>query len=277
MRKINYPLIISDFDGTLADGKNGVPESVRNAINNYVCAGGIFVVITGRMISSILPRVRALGLKGLVAGYQGTVIADIESGKLIKKGVLTVESASEICALISKNGGKSNIYCDEVLYTERELNDPLIKLYCDVTGVVAKSINENGADFIRKNNLLCQKITALTATLDERDRLYNALKTQFKDEYDITYSANVLVEASPKGDNKGEALKFVANHYGIPIERTVAVGDNLNDLPMIEAAGVGIAVANADENLKKRAKVVTVSNDEGAIAKVISEYGFERA
>ena len=82
MNKINCGLIVSDFDGTLLSTRQTISDNVKNAINEYIAAGGIFAVCTGRMLASILPRVRSLGLKGLVVAYQGAVIADIESGKL---------------------------------------------------------------------------------------------------------------------------------------------------------------------------------------------------
>ncbi len=66
----------------------------------------------------------------------------------------------------------------------------------------------------------------------------------------------------------------MADYYGVPVERTIAVGDSLNDLPMLEAAGLGIAVKNADEALKNRALAFGYSNDENAIGKIIETYGF---
>ena len=77
MKKIKNKLIVSDFDGTLITSSHTVPEDVKSAINEYVACGGIFAVCTGRMISSILPRVRELGLKGLDVGYYGDAIAEI--------------------------------------------------------------------------------------------------------------------------------------------------------------------------------------------------------
>ena len=103
---------------------------------------------------------------------------------------------------------------------------------------------------------------------------YEYLVKKIGDKYEVTYSAAVLVEVSPKGDDKGEALKFLAEHYGIPIDKTVAIGDNLNDLPMIEAAGTGVAVMNATEELKEYADDVCPSCDEGGVAHVIKKYGF---
>ena len=77
-----------------------------------------------------------------------------------------------------------------------------------------------------------------------------------------------------KRDDKGNALKFLANHYGIAMENTVAIGDNLNDRSMVVAAGTGVAVGNAVEGLKDAADFISLSNDEGAVAQVIKKFGY---
>ena len=109
---------------------------------------------------------------------------------------------------------------------------------------------------------------------DEQEELYSKLVKLLGDKFDVTCSATVLIEISPLTDNKGEAVKYLAKYYGIPIEKTVAMGDNLNDLSMIKAAGLGVAVANATEKLKQAADFVSVSNNEGAVAQIIEKFGF---
>ena len=82
------------------------------------------------------------------------------------------------------------------------------------------------------------------------------------------------MEITSKTFNKGSAVRFMADYYHVPVERTVAVGDSLNDLPMLEAAGLGLAVRNADEMLKDKAVSFEYSNDENAIGRIIERYGF---
>ena len=272
MNKINCGLIVSDFDRTLLSNSQTVPEKVKTAIDEYIAAGGIFAVCTGRMLTSILPRVRSLGLKGLVAAYQGTVIADIESGKVIRNGGFELSQATEICKVIEARGEAINAYADEVLYTTLPEDDVLLVNYEKSTGVYAKHVNGKMSDFVKENNLYCQKIVSVV-TPDKKRGLYEYLSSELGNKYEVTYSAAVLVEVSPKGDDKGAALKFIAAHYGIPIEKTVAVGDNLNDLPMIKAAGTGVAVANAVDEFKVFADDVCASCDDGGVAEVIRKYG----
>lgn len=276
MKEINCKLIVSDFDGTLLSSKYDISEGVKNAINEYVNDGGIFAVCTGRMLKSIMPQVKALGLKGFVCAYQGTVIADIETGEIIKDGGFSAESTAEICKEIKNLGQHVNVYYNNDLYTDFPKQDKYLKLYEQITGVDAISVTDEPMyDYVIKNGMFCQKVTSLVAP-DAMFQLYNCLKEKFNDKYDVTYSASVLVELSPKGDDKGEALRFLAQKYGVPLEKCVAVGDSLNDLPMIKAAGIGVAVGNAVQPLKDVADYVAVSNDEGAVEQVIKKFGYKQ-
>ena len=272
MNKINCGLIVSDFDGTLLSTRQTISDNVKNAINEYVAAGGIFAVCTGRMLASILPRVRSLGLKGLVAAYQGTVIADIESGRLIRNGGFSVKEGEEICRVLEDRGEAINVYADDVMYTTLPGDDKMLRAYEEVTGIEGVRIGCPMSEYVTLNKLCCQKIVSVVPPEKKRP-LYDYLSGVFGGRFEVTYSAAVLVELSPKGDDKGEALKFIAKHYGIPIEKTVAIGDNLNDLPMIEAAGTGIAVENAVEDLKECADDVCPSCNDDGVAYVIKKYG----
>lgn len=274
MRKINYRLIVSDFDGTLLDSKHNIPDGVKATISEYVASGGIFAVCTGRMPRSILPRVRELGLKGLVVAYQGTVIAEIESGKLIKDGGLSAEQTAEICRAVESFPSALNVYSGECLYTDIPKDNKYLRLYENITGVEAIGVTGmKMSQYVEENNLICQKVASLVASSD-REKLFSYLTEKLADKFDVTCSADVLVEISPLGDNKGKAVEYLADYFGIPLSSAIAIGDNLNDMPMIKTAGIGVAVGNATEALKQAADVVTVTNDEGAVAKIIEKYGF---
>ena len=225
------------------------------------------------MTCCILPRVRELGLKGLVVAYQGTVIADIESGKILKSGGINSEGVAEICRNIKELGHPVNVYCGDDLYTDIAKDNKYLRRYEQIVGIDAQYVDGDIADFVVKNDLFCQKVAILVA-YEEQPALYAELCRRLGDKYDVTCSAKVLVEVSPLGDNKGTAVKFLAEKFGIPIEKTVAAGDNLNDLSMIEAAGVGVAVGNATEALKNAADFVAVTNNEGAIAQIIEKFGY---
>lgn len=273
MKEINKRLIASDFDGTLLNGKNTITERVRKAIDEYVSCGGIFVVCTGRMLRSVLPRVRELGLKGLVAAYQGSIIADIESGIVLRQNSMSAADCAKICAFAESLGFACNAYCDEKIYTSMPPDAQLLVAYEEITGVKAINISGATSTYVTENALACNKITFLVLPKDRR-RLYELLKAEFCNDFDVTCSAVCLVEVSPKGDDKGAALKFIADYYGIAPSSVVAIGDNLNDLPMLKAASIGVAVGNAVDELKREADYVAASNDEDGVADVIEKFGF---
>lgn len=273
MKGLNYKLIVSDFDGTLINDRQQILPEVKSAINEYVECGGIFAVCTGRMLRSILPQVRSIGLKGLVIAYQGSVIAEIESGKIIKFGGMEYNDVVEICRNLEELNQPINIYCNDDMYTNLPEDNVYLNEYERIVGVKAQSIEGKISDFVEKNKLFCQKVLVLVAH-SEQEALYTELCRRLGESFDVTCSAKVLVEISPLGDNKGEAVKFLAKHYGIPIERTVAAGDNLNDLSMVKTAGMGVAVGNASSKLKEFADFVSITNNEGAVAQIIKKFGF---
>lgn len=273
MKRLNARLIVSDFDGTLLNSRHKISDEVRDTINAYVADGGIFAVCTGRILSSILPQVRSLGLKGRVIACQGTQIADIESGEIIRCGGLDYLQSEEVCRAIEESGFYVNAFVGDIMLTSIPADNKYLKQYKDITGVASRSLDVPVSVYVQQNMLTCQKIASLCAAQD-RERLYNILQKKLGGKYDVTCSADVLVEVSPINDNKGAGLKYLADYYGIPIEKTVAIGDNLNDVSMILAAGTGVAVGNAVEGLKAVADCVTVTNDEGAVAQAIKEFGY---
>lgn len=274
MAKLNCKLIVSDCDGTLLNSEHTISDKVRTAIEKFIADGGIFAVCTGRMTASILPQVRSLGLKGLVASYQGGVISEIESGKIIRTSGFNPEQAYEICKALEDMGAYVNAYFGDDMYSDIPADNEYLKRYEKITGITAKHIDMPLSRFALEHNCKCQKVASLCFPQD-REKIYSQLQRKFADRYEITCSAEVLVEVAPLGDNKGSAVRFLAEHYGVPIQKTVAIGDNLNDLSMIQAAGVGVAVGNAVQTLKDQADFVSVTNDEGAVAQVIEKFGYE--
>ena len=273
MTKLKAKLIVSDFDGTLITSDQRILPEVRSAILQYIDNGGIFAVCTGRILSSILPQVRQLGLKGLVAACQSSVIADIQTGQCIRHRGLTAVQTAEICAAIESLNQSVHVYSDEKFFSDMSEDNEYLKAYEKIIGVKAEHIDLPLSQFVLSEGITCQKVASLCFSQD-RDRIYKFLSDKFKNKYDVTCSADFLVEVSPIGDTKGEGLKFLADYYGIDIADTIAIGDNLNDISMIEVAGVGVAVGNAVNALKSKADFIASTNDNGAVAQVIKMFGY---
>ncbi|MDE7162456.1 MAG: Cof-type HAD-IIB family hydrolase [Clostridia bacterium] len=273
MKKLKCKLIVSDFDGTLANSQNEVPDDVVKAINSYISDGGIFAVCTGRILPSILPRVRTLGLKGLVIAGQGSVIADIQTGKLLRDVCFTNAQTAEICAALEELKSNVQVYNNDGFYSDLPEDEKHLNLYESIIGVQANHVETPLSEYVSTSPERFNKVAALCRPEDQEE-LYSQLLKRFGNKYDVTCSAKVLVEISPYGETKGKAVEFLAQYYSVEIDETCAVGDNLNDLSMILTAGYGVAVGNAAKGLLDRTQYVTVTNDEGAVARVIKDFGY---
>lgn len=264
-----YRLIVSDFDGTLRRTEGGISEGNVRAISEYVASGGVFALCTGCMASSIRPYAKELGLKGLLAAYQGAIIEDIESGKIVRDVRIPSGQAAEVCRRLESENYHIHVYDGDVFYSN--MDDELLQGYVQTCGVrpeIAPHISET----VESKGICPHKILVM-ASPEERERAYSAAQKEFGGDLYVTTSSAFLVEFVRKGSDKGGALEYLAEHYGIPLSQAVAIGDNINDLPMIQKAGLGVAVENGEKVLKEAADFVTRTCDEDGVAYVIRKFG----
>ena len=273
MRKINYPLIVSDFDGTLVKKDGTINEKDKKAILEYIAAGGKFAISTGRMPAGILSRAKELGLKGMVCCCQGSIIMDIESNEVILQGRIPLETTVAICEKMESMGLHIHVYDLWDYYSN--MDDDALKIYERAVKSKAKVVTEKKiSDFVRETGLCSYKVLAMVYA-EENERILNELAAENFEGCALTKSDAYLVEVINNQYSKGSAVEFLANYYNVPLEKTIAIGDQRNDLPMIEKAGFGIAVNNADDGLKVAADYISqYTNEEGAVGKIIEEFGF---
>lgn len=272
MQKINYALIVSDFDGTLVCENGNISEENKRAIAEYVAKGGAFAISTGRLHYGILDRARELGLKGLVSCCQGAVIMDIESGKPVQNHMINHETTLAICRKMEELDLHYHIYDFENYYSNKD--DAALKKYETATRKKAICVTDKPlSEFVKANKMSSYKVLAMVDPKDN-ERLFQEMERALFSGCIITKSADYLIEIINANYSKGTAVEFLAKYYQVPLEKTIGVGDQWNDLPMIERAGLGIAVKNADQKLKEKAVVCEYTNEEGAIAKIIEKYGY---
>ena len=120
MQKINYRLIVSDFDGTLVRNDGTIPDENKKAIAKYVTDGGTCAISTGRLHYGILDRARELGLKGLVACCQGAVIVDIASGKPVENNMISHKTTLAICRKMEELDLHYHVYDYENYYCNKD-------------------------------------------------------------------------------------------------------------------------------------------------------------
>ena len=273
MRKINYPLIVSDFDGTLVKEDGTISEKNKKAIAEYIAAGGKFAISTGRLPSGILSRAQELGLQGNVCCCQGAIVLDIQTKEVLLEGRMSLQSTLTACKRLEELGLHIQVYDLWDYYCN--IDDEPLHMYEAITKTKATLVLDKPlSQVIEEKGLGAYKLLAMIEP-EKSDALLQQLANENMPGCAVTKSADFLVEIIGDTYSKGTAVQFLANYYGLPLKKTIAVGDQCNDLSMIEKAGLGIAVANADARLKDRANFVCpCTNEEDAIAWIIENYGF---
>ncbi|MBQ8426245.1 MAG: HAD family phosphatase [Clostridia bacterium] len=265
---MKYKLFVSDYDGTLGQApKNDIDADTLQAINKFIEKGGIFAVCSGRETSSITKILRSAGLKGLVASFQGARISDIESGEYIFNGGLTSEQAIEILHAVEKTGLSPIGYGEnEIFYSKK---DKYIKYYQDNVGITGRIVD-------MEEELKRQGKASKICFLGD-DKLVNKtameMNERFKDKnIKFNSGATCLLEAINPDCGKGQAVKFMADYYNIPLDEVITVGDSTNDIDLIKGPWHGVAVGDAREELKAVAKEITVPFKDKPIKTLLEKY-----
>ncbi len=271
---MKYQLFCSDFDGTLVRADGTISENTIKEIARYTAAGGIFTVVTGRMTSSILPRVREFADEGIVVSYQGAVISDIKTGKLLKNASFTGDDALNAVLLLEEENHHIHVYTNEGLFVNRR--DEMLEAYEKVCGVTGTVVGERLSDWIVQTRSLIVKVLVMIEP-EKRLALRDRLQEKLGGAYFVTCSNDWLVELMPTGQDKGSAIRFLSERFCVPKEKIAAIGDQLNDLPMLREAGGKFAVMNAQEELKKMATVVSSCEEDGVAEalKIAQEGGIQ--
>lgn len=281
----NYEFLLTDIDGTLVDSRRQIPQVNLDAARRLRAAGYKLTVATGRIEASARKYIEALDLWEYCILYNGA--------KVLHTSVARQAPDGSRYPLHEEKLGLGETEIALQLARELELH---VNLYLDGVPYV-EAITATTRTYMRNDSVECVAVGDLAPWLQGVGRSPNKLLMigdearfqAFSERFRKIFGADEpgspalvrsepeYLEVLPAGVSKGTALTRLAQFTGVPIERMVAVGDNCNDIEMVKAAGLGIAVANAHPSLKEVADVVLpYTNEEGAIAYVIDEY-FPRA
>lgn len=244
-----FRLIASDMDGTLLNGDNEVSLENRKWIQEARKAGVAFVLSTGRGRQSVLSYVEELGLDGPMVLVNGSEIWTAPD-KLYRRITMPVELIREMRSLaLAYDVWYWGYTVDGVLNRESWPSSP--KREEELTWLKFGIYTENP-----------DKLPAIRRTLDDWGVL------------EVTNSHPCNIEMNPKGANKGYGVSMVCRLLGLEMSQAIAVGDSFNDLSMIRQAGLGVAIGNAQEEIKAAADVVAPANEEDGVAWIIKKYIF---
>jgi Cof subfamily protein (haloacid dehalogenase superfamily) len=248
-----------DLDHTiLPDSLDFSPALVR-AVGRVRAAGMEAIVATGRMFASARPYALQLGITAPVICYQGALVADPVSGEWLLHQPMDVPLAHEVIEAVDAAGFHMNVYVDDTLYVE-ELNEEAIT-YARHARLEAHAVG-NLVEWLDRPTT---KIVVVGEP-EELDGLQDRLRARFDGRAFIAKSLPIFLELAQPGVSKGAALDFVCQRLGIDLAAVVAFGDGANDVELLEAAGLGVAVAGGDAALARVAAWTVPSVDEDGVA-----------
>ncbi|WP_282940738.1 Cof-type HAD-IIB family hydrolase [Paenibacillus sp. RC67] len=240
----NYKLVALDMDGTFLMEDKTVSEENRKAVKAAAEAGVTVMFATGRGIPNVQPYVEELNLRSPIVAVNGSEVWSTPN-KLHSRSLFKPELVIQMRELALKYDTWYWAYSVNGLFNKERWTD--------------KVWDEQWLKF---------------GYYYEDEPTLNAIREKMIEwgEMEVTNSHPCNIELNPKGISKASGLREVCGLLGIEMSQVIAMGDSLNDVTMIREAGLGVAMGNAQDSVKRVADVVTVSNEEHGVARIIEQY-----
>ena len=249
---MTYKLLALDLDDTLLGPDREVGERTKEAVQLAQDRGVTVVLATGRPYCSAQLYAERLGILGPVIASSGAVVRDVQ-GRDLREQFLPRDLCASVVEDCDRRGAAVYVYTGCQVWSNR--SHPATDRYARILDVpieVDGNLAQNLLGFTEEVNAL-----ALRVDPDRAAQIEGFWKRRLGDDAVVILPLPTLVEILPSGGGKGSALDFVCCHLGIPIAASVAVGDSRGDIDMLQAAGLGVLVANAPPDLHPEADRVT--------------------
>ena len=260
-------MLVLDIDGTIYRKNFSASDAVKNALKKLTEDGIKVVLATGRMFSATIPIAKDIGLDSPIVCYQGGLIKECaENGKILLQKDVPEKYAREIIRILREKDIHCNLYMNDGLVVEND--NETIKRYTDERNVRYTVVN-NFDDIDLKN---INKMLAIDTDVKKIEDLQKQLAQQYSKDLYIIRSTPHFCEISNIEATKGNAVRYLADLWNIKKEEIMAVGDQDNDIEMLKAAGIAVAMGNGTEELKKIADYVTDTVENDGVVKAIQKF-----
>ena len=259
---MSYRFVVLDLDGTVLNPEKRITPAVAAAVARAGEAGLTVVLCTGRMMASSVPYWRELGLGTPLIAYNGAMIKDLRDGRVLFHRPLELPMTLEVADFGRELGLNFQAYENDEMFAERDGEgvreySRIYRVPYRVVGSFRGCLREGATKLLASSRK--EELPALLARMRER----------FGARIMLTESEGKHVEVCHPSVNKAVAVQFVVERAGGRREQVVAVGDGMNDLEMLQWAGLGAAMGNAFDRVKQAADVVIGSNAEDGLAEFL--------
>lgn len=275
----NIKLIALDLDGTLFNKDGIISEASKEQLNRAAAQGIKIVISTGRPFNGLpFEQIEDTTIEYALT-TNGASVYRIEEKKCLYENGMDLEIVMPILDQILDKEIHVDIYMDGAGFTPIRCRENLGRLDIpDATRrymLATRTPVEDLSSYVRDCGKMIQKINLNfypqpDGTYLHRDETLKFLKANAAIE--VVCGGFNNFEVSKAGVTKKEGLEFLANYLGTDLAHTMAMGDSENDLSMINAAGIGIAMGNASDDVKEVADFITTSNDEDGVGEAIKKF-----
>jgi Cof subfamily protein (haloacid dehalogenase superfamily) len=264
---MRYKLLAADMDGTLLNDARELTARTKDAIRRYAAAGGIFVPASGRPMCAMGLVAELLDSYTPFIVYNGAMAVTRLSNEVLFSITLSANVVPEIYEAGCERGLPVALWSRERLYINRDCEE--LRNYQQATNTRAELVGSPAAlDALAKNGV------TKVLWIDEPASIAG-----YQPEYRARFGGTVnchgtrpeMFEFVDASASKALALRKVCERLGVPRDETVAVGDGYNDVPMLEYAGLGVAMENACDEAKRACARVTASNNDDGVAVLIDK------
>lgn len=272
---MKYKMICLDMDGTLLNDKKEISQGNRLAIEKAKAAGAKVVICTGRLYQAALYYDDYLGLGTPVITANGAYIRDRRADRIIFKAELGRDNCCYIYDTLKKYKISPIFHTPYGVYTEKD--NPTYDMYTKMNSTLPEG-RKMKIEFVSDWNKVFSEaeediLKCIAIEDNDYERLQEAKNELVKNKgLELSSSFKNNCEVMAAGITKGKGVEKLAEYFGLTKEEVICVGDNENDLSMIEYAGLGVAMGNGEDFVKAKAEYVTSSNNEDGVARVIEKF-----
>lgn len=267
---MEFKLLALDLDGTLTNSKKEITPHTRETLIRAQQEKGVKIILaSGRPTYGVAPLANALGLDkfgGYILAYNGGEIIDWRTREIMYKNLLDHDVLPYLYECAKKNGFAIVTYENEYVLTEKPDDEYVLKEA--LLNVMKIKEVDNFLEAVKHPIAKCL-IVGEPARLA---RLEEEMREHLKDRMGVFRSEPYFLELVPKGIDKARSLSVLLDELGLKREELMAAGDGFNDLSMVKFAGMGVAMANAQDVVKENADFITLSNEEDGVAHAVEKF-----
>ena len=261
---MKYKIVVLDVDGTLLNSDRIITDRMRVALIKIQQMGVRIVLATGRPTYGVMPLAKELELDkndGYILPYNGGQIISAKTGNILFEKRINIKSLPYLDRKANKNNFAILTYHEDTIYTNDIANEHIIK-EAELNSMRLKEVS-SFAESITFSPYKCMLVSDNEPALVD---LEGHWKRRLAGEVDVFRSEKFFLEVVPPFIDKANTLSLLLEKLEVKPENVIAIGDGVRDVAMIQVAGLGIAMGNAQDSVKACADYVTLTNDEDGVA-----------